>query len=136
MIAFKGDPVWGELGSSDNFQDALGVDHPPFAFLSGMGWREMSTAESEALGVTGPAGETADEWFATQPITLGGPLPMPTPQMSIRDLDPALVAEFQAATHGTSKPATPQVMDYSSLLDRELAAQRDAYQKANPDYRP
>ena len=135
MIAFKGDPVWGELGSYDNFQDALGVDHPPFAFLSGMGWREISTVESEVLGVTGPAAETADEWFATRPITQGGPLPMPTPQISIRDLDPALVEQFQAATHGTSKPATPQVMDYSSLLERELAVGRDAYQKANPDYR-
>ena len=41
LIALKGDPVWGELGSSENFDDALDTDHPPFAFNSGMGWQEI-----------------------------------------------------------------------------------------------
>ena len=36
MIAHKLDPIWRELGSSENFDDALDVDHEPFAFNSGM----------------------------------------------------------------------------------------------------
>jgi hypothetical protein len=54
MIALKGDPIWGELGSYDNFPDALGVDYPPFAFNSGMGWKAVSTEECQRLGITGP----------------------------------------------------------------------------------
>jgi len=41
MIALKNDPVWAALGNSGIFKDALDVDHPPFAFNSGMGWREI-----------------------------------------------------------------------------------------------
>lgn len=41
MIALKTDPVWAALGDSAIFSDALDTDHPPFAFNSGMGWREI-----------------------------------------------------------------------------------------------
>lgn len=41
MIALKGDPIWAALGNSTLFDDALDTDHPPFAFNSGMGWREV-----------------------------------------------------------------------------------------------
>lgn len=133
MIALKGDPVWGELGSYENFQDALGVDHPPFAFTSGMGWREISAADCKELGVTGPAGETPEEWFASRPRTLAGALPLPTPELSLKDIDPALVAEFQGSTYAT--PSGAGKSKYSALLERELAAGAAAYQKANPDYR-
>lgn len=136
MIALKGDPVWGELGSFNNFQDALGTDHPPFAFNSGMGWREIDMAECEALGVTGPNGGTAAEWFASRPQVLAGQLPLPAPQLSMADVDPALVESFKKSTHATARPGTPLVMDYSDILAKELKNSRDAYQKANPDYRP
>lgn len=36
MIALKESGVWDELGSSDNFDDALDVNYPPFYFNSGM----------------------------------------------------------------------------------------------------
>lgn len=54
MIAPKDDPVWRELGSSANFDDALDTSYPPFAFSSGMGWREVHRDECIALGVIPP----------------------------------------------------------------------------------
>lgn len=93
MIALKGDPVWGELGSSGNFDDALDVDYPPFAFNSGMGWREVLRSEVQELGITGPAGESIDEWLRgdTRPRVIAGELPLAEPVMSVKDIDPELV---------------------------------------------
>jgi hypothetical protein len=51
MIAEKSSSVWGQLGSRDIFADAIGTDYPPFAFNSGMGWRQVSRAVCEQLGV-------------------------------------------------------------------------------------
>lgn len=93
LIALKGDPVWGELGSYGNFDDALGVDHPPFAFNSGMGWREVAAGEFRKLGLTGPNGETPKEWQATRPVTLDGK--MPAPQIDVNKVDPAIIKKLQ-----------------------------------------
>jgi hypothetical protein len=131
MIALKGDPVWGELGSYGNFQDALGVDHPPFAFNSGMGWREISGAEVRALGITGPAGETPEEWLATEPATLTGKQALPTPQVSLNGVDPDLIARFKKATKAEFGDK-PYVFDYSDLLAKDLKAADEAYQKGTP----
>lgn len=136
MIAFKGDPVWGELGAWENFNDALGVDHPPFAFSSGMGWKEIEAAECEALGVMGPDGETAAEFHASQPVTLGGKLPLPSPQLSMAAVDPDLAASYRDSTYATSKPGTPLVVNYNDRLAKALRRRADEYQKANPDYKP
>lgn len=54
MIALKTSPVWAALGSAHLFDDALNVDHPPFAFQSGMGWREVFVADLTALGLDEP----------------------------------------------------------------------------------
>lgn len=51
MVAIKGDPVWAILGSSQFFTDALDIDHPPFSFNSGMGWRDVERDECIVLGV-------------------------------------------------------------------------------------
>lgn len=53
MIARKDDEIWGRLGSSDLFHDALDTFFPPFAFNSGYGWREIDRGESIRLGVIG-----------------------------------------------------------------------------------
>ncbi|MFZ2276296.1 MAG: hypothetical protein WAW39_00800 [Prosthecobacter sp.] len=45
MLALKGSPIWAALGSSALFADALNTDHAPFAFNSGMGWREVPLDE-------------------------------------------------------------------------------------------
>ena len=125
MIALKGDPVWGELGNYENFQDALGVDHPPFAFNSGMGWREISADEVQALGITGPAGETPAEWQASRPDVMAGKFPLPSPRLSLDDVDPALIDRFKKSTYAGAVPGKPYVMDYSDILAREIA-NRDA----------
>lgn len=49
LIAHKRDEVWSVLGDRALFRDALGVDHPPFAFGSGMVWRAVEADEWEAL---------------------------------------------------------------------------------------
>lgn len=61
MIALKTSPVWAALGSAHLFDDALNVDHPPFAFQSGMGWREVFVADIEALGLPAPLPQAAPE---------------------------------------------------------------------------
>ncbi|MEI7912721.1 MAG: hypothetical protein WCK77_24100 [Verrucomicrobiota bacterium] len=101
MIALKGDPVWGELGGSGNFDDALDVDYPPFAFNSGMGWRTVTRAECLRLGVTGPDGETIDEWQAMDhPLLVDTQSGLPAPQLSVQKADPALTADFLRMTGG------------------------------------
>lgn len=60
MVALKDDEVWSELGDSDLFPDGLDSDVPPYAFSSGMGWREVSREECIELGlITGD--EAPDE---------------------------------------------------------------------------
>jgi hypothetical protein len=57
MIALKDSPIWQAIGDgAGGFDDTLGNAFPPFAFGSGMGWREVPKAEAAKLGL-GPAGE-------------------------------------------------------------------------------
>lgn len=51
-IALKSSPIWAALGARAIFEDALNVDHPPFAFSSGMGWREVPLEEALELGLS------------------------------------------------------------------------------------
>jgi hypothetical protein len=95
MIAFKGDPIWGELGSSANFDDALDVDFPPFAFNSGMGWQPVEKSDCKKLGITGPNGETADEWVKMEHKFLLDDPGLPAPQVSMRGTDPELVSSLE-----------------------------------------
>lgn len=60
MIALQTSPIWLALGSSALFADALNVDHPPFAFSSGMGWRAVGFRECEKLGLTKPPAEETE----------------------------------------------------------------------------
>jgi hypothetical protein len=110
MIALKGDPIWGELGSSGNFDDALDVDHPPFAFQSGMGWEEISKWEWDHLGLTGPDGLSADEFLATRPETLLGLQALPAVRLSLSDVDPELVAELKRQTEAKEDPQKPDTL--------------------------
>jgi hypothetical protein len=51
MIALKDDSVWDNLGDSNLFDDGLDSPFPPFAFNSGMGWREVPREEAIEMGL-------------------------------------------------------------------------------------
>ena len=129
MIALKGDPIWGELGSYNNFDDALGVDFPPFAFNSGMGWEEVPAREVQALGITGPDGESAADWLQSKPHTLAGEQPLPAPILSVKDIDPALLNQLEKETGAVIKDDMATTPDGAAELDRR-AAEREVRRKA------
>lgn len=49
MMDWKTSPTWEALGSVELFNDSLGTNHPPFAFNSGMGWREVPVEEATRI---------------------------------------------------------------------------------------
>jgi hypothetical protein len=52
MIALKSSPIWAAIGDgAGGFEDTLGNPYPPFAFGSGMGWREAPKSEAQAAGL-------------------------------------------------------------------------------------
>lgn len=127
LIALKGDPVWGELGSSENFDDALDVDFPPFAFNSGMRWIEVPRAECIALGVTGPNGETIDEWQAeARPTLTDGQPALPPPQASVKTLDPAIRKAFEKTTGIDVVEDTATTKGNAEEIRRRIAERRAA----------
>lgn len=121
LIALKGDPIWGELGSSENFPDALDIDHGPFVFQGGVGLREVTRARCIELGVTGPNGESIDAWFASNPPTLRGKLPLPSPRLSLADVDPELLKQFVEETGAVEVPGKPGVMTLPRMTPAERA---------------
>lgn len=55
FIALKTSPIWAALGSRELFDDALDVDHSPFAFQSGMALQEVDFRRARELELTPPA---------------------------------------------------------------------------------
>lgn len=131
MMLLKGDPGWGELGSYENFPDALGVDHAPFYFNSEMWTREVPMQRCIDEGVTGPDGQTPEEWIESgEGVTLAGKLPkLPKPRMSLDGVPPDLIRKFQAETHAEPVPGKASTVDFSDLLAAELKAADAAYGK-------
>ncbi len=121
LICLKGDPVLGELGASANFPDALDIDHAPFVLRGGVGLREVPRARALKLGVTGPNGETIDEWFASRPNVIAGKLPIPTPHLSLSDVDPSLVEGFKLETGAVEIPGKPGVLTLPRMTPAERA---------------
>jgi len=126
MIAPKGDLIWGELGSA--FDDSLDVDYPPFAFNSGMGWREIGPAEARRLGVVSADGVPWDEFIqdVERPRVLQGELPLPTPRLNMKDIDLDLAKEFLDQTKAYDNDGE---FSFDSILERELKKADEAYQK-------
>ena len=58
LMAWKVSNVWNELGSVELFNDSLGTNHPPFAFNSGMGWREVPVEEATRILGAPPVNKT------------------------------------------------------------------------------
>lgn len=127
MIAAKGDPVWGELGGYANFEDALGVDHPPFAFNSGMGWLEVGKSEARRLGIRGPGGLSIAEFLATEPVTIGGKQPLPAPVISVRGMRPDVRADFLSTTGAVMVGETATLPSGRAALEQRIA-EREARQ--------
>lgn len=94
MIALKQDLIWNELGSKGNFDDALNVDYPPFAWQSGMGWRAVKFAEAKALGLL-------DGW--KPPETKPLPSPNEFLQVKPRIQSPALRKELSEKLAGLAE---------------------------------
>lgn len=51
MVALKDSSIWSNLGDSGLFDDGIDSDVPPYAFNSGMGWREVGRDEAIGLGI-------------------------------------------------------------------------------------
>jgi hypothetical protein len=121
MIAFKGDPIWGELGSSSNFDDALDVDFPPFAFNSGMGWSPIEQSEIRQYGITGPHGETVEEWLKMDHKFLLDDPGLPVPQVSMRGVDQDLTKEWEATGEAKVVGTTATTPDGADEIERRIA---------------
>jgi hypothetical protein len=133
MILFKGDPGWGELGSYDNFPDALGVDHSPFYFNSEMWTREVPRQRVLDEGITGPNGETIEEFFGegseSRQRVMAGKVPtLPATRMSLDGVAPELIEKFKAETFAVPVTGKASTVDYSDRLARSIAARSAARQ--------
>lgn len=114
MFALKTSKVWAELG---NFPDGLGVDYPPFAWGSGMGWRAVGFREAVKLGLI------PDGWKPPPREPLASPNEnlQTTPRISDRPLRAELARRMQGLAewqgdklvftdpNGT-RPATPEAL--------------------------
>jgi hypothetical protein len=127
MIAPKGDSIWGELGSS--FDDSLDVDYPPFAFNSGMGWREVSAETATTLGVTSSDGKPWEEFIGgiERPRVLAGQLPLPTPKLQMKNVDPEVLKRLEAEVKTFTKPDGS--LDFDDILAAGLKEAAEAYEK-------
>ena len=57
FMALKDSPIWQAIGDgAGGFRDTLGNPFPPFAFSSGMAWREVSSDEARSAGLEIPDG--------------------------------------------------------------------------------
>lgn len=99
MVALKTSSIWHALGSSALFDDALNTDHPPFAFNSGMGWREVRREDALKLGLGQEEVEAQDSLPAPalmQVIDASAPAPEATPPRRADSARPMTEAQRQA----------------------------------------
>ncbi len=113
MIALKSDPIWAALGNSENFDDALDTDCPPFAFNSGMRWEELRWDEVEAFNL-GDSGEVPQT-----PMNDGM-------AVSVRNVPADIVQELEREL---PIKVSQNKARYQASLDRA----RDAYLAKNAD---
>lgn len=114
MLALKTSPIWLALGSSALFPDALNRDHPPFAFNSGMGWREVPIEEAREFGLV-----PAVQDYSQDPA-LKRELPGQLPQifadaMAKQNLDPDLARVFGRLSEDLRRPDPPPGTDLARL---------------------
>jgi hypothetical protein len=111
MIALKVDLIWDELGSSGNFDDALDVNHAPFAFNSGMRQRAVPREECLRLGMELP------ETRSPNPETrISDPQELPPAVLSVKKMDDAVRKKLATLTELKDGRAV-----YKSKLQQRLA---------------
>ncbi len=132
LMAPKGHPIWTALGDAEQFRDALDVDHPPFAFNSGMGWREVTAAEYSAwVGdpeLEAELLEVGAEGRRNRSVMAGRKpaVEPPAPQVSAAGIDDDLMAQL-AREVKAERALKSDALRYSELLQREVAAARASY---------
>ena len=104
MIARKDAEIWGRLGDSSIFRDALDTWLPPFAFNSGYGWREIDRAEAIKLGVIDEDTEVEGQRH---------------------DINEHLVAP-KSLTPEMLEAAIGDLEEYRDQLDQQIAAEKAA----------
>lgn len=108
LIAPKGHAVWAALGDSALHADAMDVEVPPFAFGSGMGWREVGAEEAarEGLPVAAAKGNPSAAEDPTEAVP-------PAPQKSTANLDdPTLAALLARVKSREVQRGTIALRDY------------------------
>lgn len=132
MVALKGDPIWAALGDSARFDDAMDVDHPPFAFNSGYGWREVDWMEAQALGLIAPdraresdSGQSTNEGQSQASQSTGttrGDQVIPEPRFNAGSMDTAFKAALVARLKGVKgKISTEDLGSMARDVRRSLA---------------
>lgn len=108
LIAPKTSPVWEQLGSADLFDDALGVDHPPFAWGSGMNWKAIGSREAMRLGVMTAAEIRAQRESADRPVAVSSPSEslQATPAIADEDLRTQLADEMRGLAEWSESDPT------------------------------
>lgn len=119
--------LWRELGSSANFNDALDVDYPPFAFNSGMGWRELHWTEWSRL-------KGADELPAER-ATDPQPVEIPPPVVSTKSLDPDVIKAIKDKVKDVTQKGSllTYKQDILDRIRREREAAVQALKRANEE---
>jgi len=151
MIALKTDPIWGMIGDSATFPDALDVDYPPFAFNSGYSWVGMSREECDELGIdySGQREPEDDESLTGEPPKMGAKKVPPDLRLSVADfLDADIEGDTFIADLDTQTVSLPGGEDDQTtaapladtvdtagatpkaVLDFEKEHMRDAYETA------
>lgn len=122
LVALKTDPVWEALGDSSKFDDALDVSFPPFAFNSGMGWRDVARDEAEAL--LGKSEILKAEKL--KPEEAPNVLP-PPPVKSTRGMDDPVLAALRKAAKA-ELAEKPGYIRMQEIVKREFEESRRAYE--------
>ena len=81
----------------------------------------MKRDRCEALGVTGPNGESIDEWFASRPNVIAGKLAIPSPRLSLADVDTDMVEAFKLETGAVEIPGKPGLVTLPRMTPAERA---------------
>lgn len=100
MMARKDSAIWTELGSTDNFDDALDTDHPPFAFNSGMAVKNVNRRTAMDAGLIERGQRIAAQQRPQSPM-----------RVNVSDISPQIRDALLRATPGASLSTDGDMVD-------------------------